>query len=207
MSPATFDLKSLDEEIDRRKKRLDNILKGGLKPRLRNFRYVVDFEFNPSGLGGGPELPGVLLGGAAPFTQVQKSLVVKKGTMFDVVAVETAYTAVGTLASTGEAAQLTLSYWQRRTMFDYYFGVYDSGSDRAWQNQLLPSWVLASENRNGFWFSGPDTGGRGLLSSGSELVVTVAPFVCTQGQPTTTGLTTLSSHNLQISFVGVEVML
>ena len=193
------EMKALDEEIQKRQKRLDTILKGDLKPRLRNYRYVVDFDFPLADQSN-------IRADGAPYVQVQKSFVVKKGTLFDVMAIETAFTAVGTLASTGEAAQLTLPVWLREIVFDYYFGIYDSGSDRSWQNQLLPSWVLASENRNGFWFSGPDSDGRGLLSGGSELVVTLAPWK-NRDDAYQTGLSSVSSYNIQMSFVGVEVML
>lgn len=196
---AAEELKAVTAEVAALEKRLDALLKGSSKPRVRNFRYSVDFSF--------PLVPlEVLRADFAPYVQARNSFVVKKGTLFDVLAVEAAYTAVGTLATTGETAQLTLPYWVRRFVFDFYWGVYDSGSDRAWQNALLPSWALSSENRNGVWFSGPDSDGRGLLSGGSEVTVTLAPFKNSTDQ-FTTGLSSLTSHNVQLSFIGVEVVL
>ena len=186
------------EEIEKRKKRLDALVKGDFKPRLRNYRYVVNFE-----------LPWYVepRSDYQPAVTFVRSFTVKKDTIFDVRSMEQAHTVVGTLATTGQSAQITLSPVRAASLVTWVWKRYDSGSGREMQSDWLPSTLLMSENRNGFWFGDPDrSGGRDFLSGGSEVVVTLG-LIRANNLLGVTGLSSVTGHNIQINFSGVEVML
>lgn len=189
-------------EIEKRKKRLDALIKGDFKPRLRNYRYVVNFSLPPL-------VENVNYGTPyrAPALVLTRSFTVAKGTIFDVRAIEQSHTIVGTLTSTQKQANLTVPPTAASPFVTWVWKRYDSGSGREMQNDWLPSSLLMSENRNGFWYGDPErSGGRDFLSGGSEVVVTMG-VIEVVNFPGLAGYATVSGHDVQIGFSGVEVIL
>ena len=206
----------LERAIESRRKRIEALEKGAPIIAQRNFRYSLDFSFDflvPEGAN--PQaLPFVA---ETPASQT-RSFIVKseydngKRTHFFVKSIEASY-AVFATASEEEGAvgqRFFIGPDYRRNFFDFTWRVRDTGSDREWQNTDLPAQLLLTGNVNPLLFGN----GHCLLSGGTEVLLDVVPTfsgnllqrrVANITAPSS--LQNIKSHFLQVSFVGVEVLL
>ena len=191
-------LAKLTEEIAARRKKLE-ALENDI-PKAAPFRYVVDFKF-----------PYVEIRPALtrPTDEMVQTFTVKKDTKFYLKAIEIAYTASGptpVFAGPDISISPTLPNQYRSQVFDFQWKVRDTGSDREWQNDFLPSAMLLSGNKTGLQFFR----GHSFLSGGSEVYVTMGPVFHYNGALGVdlgkyTGLSSIVEANLQVSFIGVGV--
>lgn len=182
----TTQQEDIAKAIESRKKRIEALEKG---PRWRNYKYVANIEF---------EADASIRRVSSPDQQA--SFVVKKDSYFLVTGLEYAYTVSGTLAENGAAASVLIPPGYNLPRFNYKMR--DTGSDREWQNDWLPSRLLMTGNLNGLLFR------RGLvkLLGGSEVFV-LASSISVTSSSNITGLAAPKRHQLQFVFNGVEVLL
>lgn len=198
----------LERAIDARKKRIEALEKGSPDIRQRNFRYVLDFNFDYSTY---PALPP-----AQTRTFVVKSESDNgKKTRFYVKSIEMTYALLasqvvdqGPPVVAGPGQRFFISPDYRRNFFDFTWRIRDTGSDREWQNTDMPSQLLMTGNVNPLLLGN----GHCMLSAGTEVSMQIVPTF--SGNLLDLGflddvqpLTDLSSHSLQVCFVGVEVIL
>jgi len=204
----------LERAIESRRKRIEGLEKGSPVIRQRNFRYVLDYTFDFTA----PEGAEVNVVAETPAAQT-RSFIVKseaaengKRTHFFVKSVEASYailaSQVGVDPPVGQRFFIGPDY--RRNFFDFTWRVRDTGSDREWSNTALPAQLLLTGNVNPLLFGN----GHCMLSGGTEVLVDIVPTFSGNilaeldgeffAQP---AIGDLRSHFLQLSFVGVEVIL
>lgn len=209
----------LERAIGVRKARIEALEKGSPAIAQRNFRYVLDYNFDfvvPAGTSG--DFPTLA---ETPPAQT-RSFIVKseaegtKRSHFFVKSIEASYallaseTLPGFPVSFGPGQRFFIGPDYRRNYFDFTWRVRDTGSDREWQNTSLPSQILLTGNVNPLLFGN----GHCLLSGGTEVLVEITPtfsgnLLLRKTSPIS-GLPPIGnpkSHFLQICFVGVEVFL
>lgn len=209
----------LERAIEARKKRIEALEKGAPIIRQRNFRYVLDYNFDF--ILTEPASPlAVRVVAETPPAQV-RSFIVKsevedgKRTHFFVKSVEASYAILasqetGDPESPAPGQRFFIGPDYRRNFFDFTWRVRDTGSDREWQNTSLPSELLLTGNINPLLFGN----GHCMLSGGTEVLLEIVPTF--SGNLLSVGegeigfppaITNLKSHFLQVCFVGVEVLL
>jgi hypothetical protein len=205
----------LERAIDARRKRIEGLEKGSPVITQRNFRYVLDYNFDfviPQGAD--PEiLPFVA---ETPPAQT-RSFIVKseatdgKRTHFFVKSIEASY---AILASRDVSPPVGQRFFigpdYRRNFFDFTWRVRDTGSDREWQNTSLPSQLLLTGNVNPLLYGN----GHCMLSGGTEVLVDIAPTFSgnllarrVSTAVFSSPIVDIKAHFLQLCFVGVEVLL
>lgn len=209
----------LERAIESRRKRIEALEKGSPLIRQRNFRYVLDFNFNYTIMAGFSSFG--LLG---TFPDVQpppaqtRSFIVKsekeaeKRTNFYVKSIEASYAVFASQDvpdTTQPGQRFFIGPDYRRNFFDFTWRVRDTGSDREWSNTALPSSLLMTGNVNPLLFGN----GHCMLSGGTEVIIEVTPtfsgnlLLKQAGEfQTPAALTSFKSHFLQFCFVGVEVL-
>lgn len=223
MSVTPEQIAQLQGEIQKRKSEIEKLEKGLYGIRVRNRYYVVDIDwpYPAAGLG-----TNVLQNPAnfaadnpanAPYGMVSAPFVVDQGTKFYVKQVSFALLAVGTIPGVGGpppvtpnvAAQVVVPAILRAApngvgSMNFRWKVRSSGSDRDWQNQFLPDWLLQSGSRQGLRFRRAQY----CLVGGSEVTVTVAPvraLLIDSASDISTGLSDVKTLRFQFAFGGVEV--
>lgn len=108
--------------------------------------------------------------------------------------------AVGEIAVTATANKITIPAKTRGLSCPFMWTVRDSSSDREWQDQPMPSFLLASGQVDGHRLPKP-----AILPSGSEVQVSAQPLVTTAR---VVGFTvdTVQRYIVQMSFSGFEVI-
>jgi hypothetical protein len=139
-----------------------------------------------------------------PLPLQQKTVQIRKDTVFFVKSITHAYTVVGSgIGQPGGfaySAMITLPRTVALTMFGYRFKINDTGSDREWQNDWINGAMLLSGNYNGYRLRR----GHSVCSPGSE--VTIQVDAKTYGNDIGfTKLTSVKSQQLQIVLSGFEV--
>lgn len=219
MSATPEEMAALRADLDQRKSQIEALEKGLYGVKVRNRKYVVDIDWPyreinnippivptdpPSNIADNPA--------SAPYEFVSAPFVVDQGTRFYVKQVSCAVIAKGTIPGVGGAAD-TEANAVIPAVFraaDYGYGrinfrwkVRSTGSDRDWQNQFLPDWLLQSGSRNGLRFRRAQY----CLVGGSEVTVTVAPVRATLEEAVTKarlGFVDISTVRFQFAFGGVE---
>jgi len=168
----TGEIDQLEQDLDRR--------------RPRNRRYNVDFsflfeEFTP------PDSEN-------PLYVETRGVSVNQGTRFYAMAIEQHY------AIQSRGATFNLGPIAMRQFFDFEWQVRDTGTDREWQNDWLPSDFLYSGDKNGLLV--PEN--PALVSGGSNIDVTLKVIFSTNSGEGTL-FEDIERHLLQVSFVGIEV--
>lgn len=211
----------LERAIVARKKRVEALERGSPIIRQRNFRYALDFNFDFTLMAGPTQASFVRsFDDVSPPAAQTRSFIVKsdteqqQSTNFYVKSVEASY-AVFASQDTGEeplppGQRFFIGPDYRRNFFDFTWKVRDTGSDREWSNTALPSGLLMTGNVNPLLFGN----GHCKLSGGTEVIVEVTPTFSGNLLTLESGefvfgaaLTSFKSHFLQLSFVGVEVLL
>lgn len=204
----------LERAIDARKKRIEALEKGSPLIKQRNFRYVLDFNFDYIE----PEvalLEGNPIVAVTPAPQT-RSFIVKseaaegKRTHFYVKSIEASYALFAASENDLIGQRFFMSPDYRRNFFDFTWRIRDTGSDREWQNTALPSQLLLTGNVNPLLFGN----GHCMLSSGTEVLLEVVPtfsgnlLIEYRGEEgARSPIVNPKSHFLQVCFVGVEVLL
>lgn len=214
----------LERVIASRRKRVEALEKGSPIITQRNFRYVLDFNFdffNAKTVGHGEATATIA---ETPPSQV-RSFIVKsetsdnsKRTHFFVKSIEASYaifasqilsqTPEETVSGPGQRFFVGPDYY--RNFFNFTWRIRDTGSDREWQNTNLPSELLLTGNVNPLLFGN----GHAMLSGGTEVLVEIVPTfsgnilsVLGGEEDIPQAITSLKSHFLQVSFAGIEVLL
>jgi hypothetical protein len=208
----------LERAIEARRKRIEALEKGSPLVRQRNFRYVVDFNFDYTEMSDG--------GNGLPPSPQTRSFIVKseaeaqRKTCFYVKSIEASYAVLASQVITptpeppappaGPGQRFFIGPDYRRNFFDFTWRIRDTGSDREWQNTALPSQLLVTGNVNPLLFGN----GHCMLSGGTEVLVEITPTFSGNLLSVVSGeltfsppLTAFKSHALQVCFVGVEVLL
>jgi len=152
-------------------------------------RYSIDFQFEPGDL-----------------QPQERSVTVETGMIFRCAYVESFLRAVGTAEDSysGEdvSVQVTLPWNIRLNLFDYFWRVRDTGTDREWMDQPLPSLFGGGGYTGPLWLPR-----RTILGGGSVIFSTVEPFRSEMNQSASGFFAdgTIQQYVLQISFVGHEV--
>jgi hypothetical protein len=219
----------LERAIEARRKRIEALEKGSPLVRQRNFRYVVDFNFDYTEMAGLIEgidpFVGVFPGVAPPSPQTRSFIVkseaeAQRKTCFYVKSIEASYAVLASqqfiptpeppAPSEGPGQRFFVGPDYRRNFFDFTWRIRDTGSDREWQNTSLPSQLLVTGNVNPLLFGN----GHCMLSGGTEVLVEITPTFSGNLLSEASGeftvlppLTAFKSHALQVCFVGVEVLL
>lgn len=188
------EFQTLQKDMEEKERRISAYEKSGVLPGEMNFAYVFNFDF-----GAIPEAakPPVLT--AIPLQQ--RTVQVKKDTIFYVKSLSQAYTITGTRDDeTGQPARITLPRTVVPLVFRYDFKISDTGSDMEWQSDWLPGDVLLTGNYNSFRLRR----GHRLCSPGAEINIQVQ--ASTYGNITEiTGVKDITSQQLQIVLAGFEV--
>lgn len=224
------DIVRLRADMADAKREVESLRIGQHGVRARNRRYVADIDWVYRDLlspGLVPpqtdRIPYAGANGAAPYfaaddptvtpyDMLTAPFVVDQGTRFYVKQISFALIAVGTLPGVGGGPSMSANVVVPAIMraVNYGYGavnfswkVRSTGSDRDWQNQFLPDWLLLSGSRNGLRFRR----GQYCLVGGSEVSVTVAPtrMKLATAVVAATGLTTVNTLRFQFVFGGVEV--
>jgi len=108
--------------------------------------------------------------------------------------------AVGTIAVTATANKITITPRIRGIVCPFLWRVRDSSSDRDWQDQALPSFLLGSGQ-----LSGHRLPKWAILPPGAEVQTSVEPLLTAA---TVAGFTasTVQRYVVQMSFIGFEVL-
>lgn len=211
----------LERAIEARRKRVEALEKGSPLVRQRNFRYVVDFNFDYTEMSrfdvlGSGEL--VITGESPPPPQMRSFIVkseaeAQRKTCFYVKSIEASYAVLasqGITPTPGPGQRFFIGPDYRRNFFDFTWRIRDTGSDREWQNTALPSQLLVTGNVNPLLFGN----GHCMLSGGTEVLVEITPTFSSNllsrainESVALSPLTAFKSHALQVCFVGVEVLL
>jgi hypothetical protein len=204
----------LERAIEARRKRIEALEKGSPLVRQRNFRYVVDFNFDYTEMSRSPDV-------APPPSQIRSFIVkseaeAQRKTCFYVKSIEASYAVLASqrilpappVPPPGQRFFIGPDY--RRNFFDFTWRIRDTGSDREWQNTSLPSQLLVTGNVNPLLFGN----GHCMLSGGTEVLFEVTPTFSGNLLSEAGGefffappLNNFRSHALQVCFVGVEVLL
>jgi hypothetical protein len=171
----------LERALERLTRELDEIEKQLDLSRPRNRRYNVNFSFDFD----------------SDYTKIHpqtRSAIVNKGTRFYAMALEMYYK----VQSSG--ATFNLGPIAMRELFDFEWKVRDTGTDRWWSNDWLPSDFLYSGDMCGLLTENAPA----LVSGNSAIEVDVR---VTKSVSAGSGslFQNIEKHLLQISFVGVEV--
>ena len=216
----------LERAIEARRKRVEALEKGSPLVRQRNFRYVVDFNFDYTEMAGLSGETDLLSFPVAPPSPQTRSFIVKseaeaqRKTCFYVKSIEASYAVLASqpitptpeppAPSSGPGQRFFIGPDYRRNFFDFTWRIRDTGSDREWQNTALPSQLLVTGNVNPLLFGN----GHCMLSGGTEVLIEITPtfsgnlLSATSGELTILSpLTAFKSHAIQVCFVGVEVLL
>lgn len=207
----------LERAIDARRKRIEGLEKGAPVLRQRNFRYVLDYNFDFVNRGSNSIFSRVIAETPSPQT---RSFIVKseaeneRRSHFFVKSIEASYAILasqkGVDPPVGQRFFVGPDY--RRNFFDFTWRVRDTGSDREWQNTSLPSELLLTGNVNPLLFGN----GHCLLSGGTEVLLEIVPtfsgniLSIQQGEfpvNSSSAIVDPKSHFLQVCFSGVEVLL
>ena len=193
LSQLERDLATLDKDIKSREERIAFYEKHGLQPQEFPYAYVFNFPL---------DVPANILTGVSRQLPVQERTVqVKKDTIFFVKSIGQAFTVVGTRAGDiTQEATITLPPTTAQLLFNYRFKIRDTGSDREWMNTWVPGAMLLTGNYNSFRLRR----GHALCSPGSEVTVTIDPKVF-GNDPAYTNLSSISGQQLQIVLSGFEV--
>jgi hypothetical protein len=218
----------LERAIEARRKRVEALEKGSPLVRQRNFRYVVDFNFDYTEMtrfDAGTGVP-VASPDVAPPSSQTRSFIVKseaeaqRKTCFYVKSIEASYAVLASTSitptpeppapPTGPGQRFFIGPDYRRNFFDFTWRIRDTGSDREWQNTALPSQLLVTGNVNPLLFGN----GHCMLSGGTEVLIEITPTFSGNLLSQASGefiflppLTAFKSHAIQVCFVGVEVLL
>ena len=208
----------LERALDARRKRIEALEKGAPLIRQRNFRYVLDFNFDYTEMAA-PVRGSLASFDVAPPPAQSRSFIVKsetedqRKTHFYVKSLEASYAVFASQATPetpGPGQRFFIGPDYRRNFFDFTWRLRDTGSDREWSNTALPSQFLVTGNVNPLLFGN----GHCMLSGGTEVIVEVTPTFSGNlllrnvgEQATSAPLTSFKSHFLQVCFVGVEVIL
>lgn len=203
IAAITNEYRRLQRQIEAKTQALDAMLApngpGGAFPvdflGIRPRRYSVDFTFSAgnvedtdtAGIGGGPQ---------------ENSVNVDVGTIFRCAYVESFVRVVGN-GSTSDEIQATLPPDQRLRLFDFFWRIRDTGSDRDWCDRPQPSQFLGGGAIEPLWLP------RALpIGGGTALHVQIDPTVSVSSfgdlAPYFAG-GEVSSYNVIVSFVGHEV--
>jgi hypothetical protein len=111
-----------------------------------------------------------------PFAVETDSFIVEEGTIFRPVALDCSmFVTVSEFAANPTLLQLPLMYREgesnRGSFFEFDWRIYDTGSDREWQNHPQPSPFLATGLYSPMWLQN-----RGVLGPGTEVFVSIEPF-------------------------------
>lgn len=170
------------------RKRLGQLEQDDERPQFYEHSYPVDIPLpliDPSASGAYP----------AAYGTVE----VNSGVTFFAIGVSASYTVTGVLDDSSPAT-LTLPESLRPLVFDYTWMMRDNGSDRDWGNLPLPSALMRGGNMRGFRFGC----GHSRMVGGSQVLITINPTFFDLNS-SATGLSTFTSHSLQVELVGVEV--
>ena len=192
ISTLEKDLKQLRTDIEQREQRIARYEKLGVRPVEDNYSYVFDFAF-----------PGVadIPTPEVHFPLQEKTVQIKKDTIFFVKSITQSYTVVGTRqGAISQAATLTLPMTGRLGLFAYRFKIHDTGSDREWQDNWVNGAMLLSGNYNGYRLRR----GHALCSPGSEVTIQI-DAKSYGNDPAFSNLESLKSQRLQIVLSGFEV--
>lgn len=199
----------LQRAIEARQKRIVALESGTPDIVQRNFRYVLDYTFDFT------EYPTLPPSQTRTFI-VKSETEGKRKTRFYVKSLEINY---AVLASPiiyrgpfqdpviGEGQRFFIAPDYRRYFFDFTWRIKDTGSDREWQNTDMPSQLLMTGNVNPLLLGN----GHCMLSGGTEVSMQIDPtfsgLIIENEGNARLAFTNPISHFVQISFVGVEVVL
>ncbi len=177
-------LRRLERLLAQRKRKLDEIEKKLDLTRATNKRYNVDFSFDFEDFG--------LV--SVPRQETSKSVTIDRNSRFMVRSMEMNYGIV----SAGATFNMGPAFMNR--LFNFDFRVRDTGSDREWSNDWLPSAFLFSGDVQGLRFAD----NHAVVSGNSDIEVDVR--VNFSENAGTEGLfDDIEKHLLQISFVGLNL--
>ena len=209
MSASPEEMTALAAELDKRKADVDALEKGLYGVKVRNRKYVVDIDWPYREIANLPPSSDIADDPAsAPYEFVSGPFVTDQNTRFYVKQISCAVIAKGTIPGVGGAADTEAnvvipavfrSIDKGYGRINFRWKVRSTGSDRDWQNQFLPDWLLQSGSRNGLRFRRAQY----CLVGGSEVTVTVAPVRATLVAGDI-GLSDVSSIRFQFAFGGVE---
>lgn len=177
------ELRRLERALAARKKELDELEAKIDLARPRNRRYNADFSF------------AFVDDATQEYIYVdEKAPTVAKGTRFFVLELELGFQIV----SDGAAFNMGPTFM--RNFFDFEWRVRDTGSDRDWSNDWLPSQFLFSGDVRGFCPKSPF-----VCSGGADIVTSVRVTRSRDTLGEGDLFTNIEAFELQIGFVGVEV--
>ena len=177
------EMRRLERLLGLRKRELDDLEQKIDLRRPRNRRYNVDFVFAAQ------DDPAVEF-----IDNEDRSVVINSGTRFFVKEIQMGFS----LTSAGATFNLGPGFM--KTVFDFQWRVRDTGSDREWSNDWLPSEFLYSGDIRGLNLGR----NHALLSGGAELFASVRTTKSSVGGGTSL-FQDIESFSLQLSFVGIEV--
>jgi hypothetical protein len=177
------EMRRLERLLGLRKRELDELEQKADLKRPRNRRYNSDFVFpfqnDP----------------AVDYIYVEDGgVTINNGTRFFLKELQMGFQV------TSEGATFDLGPSFMRLLFDFEWRIRDTGSDREWSNDWLPSDFLYSGDIRGL-----DLGkNHALLSGGSEVIISIRT---TKSSAFGTGnlFDVIEGFNLQIGLVGIEV--
>lgn len=184
----TMTLDELKKAIAEREAKVEALEKR--KRGARNYRLVVDLP-----------LEGVPADGSfAFFPPLERTAVVRKGTIFYVKEIEAVLSVVGSEVVTGTSVTRVIAPPLREQCINFKYKIRDTGSDRDWQNDWIPGPALLGANINGLRFGTA----HAAVSGGSEIVVNLQAQL-SDATLALLGMSAISSYFFQFNFNGVEV--
>lgn len=156
------------------------------KKAIRNYRLVTQFDLGR-------------VARFAMFPHFEQVAVARQGTIFYVKGMDVVLSAVGTNPITNTARTTVFSPPQRDAIIKFEYRLRDSGSDREWDNDWVPSSTMLGANVNGMRLDGA----HGVVSGGSEIVVALRAQLLAVGADDTPPA--ITRYILEFNFVGVEV--
>lgn len=181
---AENEQRRLERALARLTRKLDELEKQVDLTTPRNRRYNVNFNIDPNGETS-----------AMTDFVTTRSVVVNKGQRFYAMALESHFK----IQSGG--ATFALGPAVMREFFDFEWRIRDTGSDREWSNDWLPSDFLYSGDMCGLLT--PEA--PALLGGNASIEVDIKVTRFAGGSGTGTLFETIEKYLLQVSFVGVEV--
>lgn len=177
----TAELRRLERLLEQRRLELDELQAKADLRRPVNRRYNIDFTFP---FQADPSVDFI-------YTE-DRSAAIAKGTRFFVKTLEMGFQ----ITSTGATFNMGPLFMKR--FFDFQWRIRDTGTDREWSNDWLPSEFLYSGDVRGLAL------GRNhcLVSGGTDLTASVR---VTRSKNPDSLFTSIEAFGLQIGFVGVEV--
>lgn len=159
------------------------------RPRV----YQVEFDFVPGSL-----------------QPIQRTFTVEGGTVFHPATLASSLRVIGEQSAT-QIAQVTLGYGVspagpvvapgfgefRQEFFDFEWTIRDTGSDREWQNEKMPSVFLLSGHLSPLWLPI-----LGSIRGGSEVAVEIDPVYNRDTESVL--FETISSYKLTVQMNGIE---